>query len=66
MKEVKVSTNNGSDGSYVGLAICGGPGVMRLLITWPYERSAEVVEIPVEAIESVKEVEPHPLGAKPL
>ena len=66
MKEVRVSTNNGSDDSYVGLEICDGPGVMRLLITWPYERSAQVVEIPVDSIESVREVEPHPLGAKPV
>lgn len=37
---------------------------MRLLLTWPYERSAEIVEIPVEKIQSVTELEqPHPLGA---
>jgi hypothetical protein len=66
MKEVQVHTKNGSVASYVGLEICEGPGVMRLLLTWPYERSAEIVEIPVEKIQSVTEIEqPHPLGATP-
>lgn len=63
--EVKVITKGGEPETYVGLEISGGPGVTRLLLTWPYERAAEIVEIPVERIESVTEVGPHPMGSKP-
>lgn len=64
--EVKVITKGGDRDTYVGLEISGGPGVTRLLRTWPYERAAEIVEIPVEEIESVTGVGPHPMGAKPV
>lgn len=63
--EVKVTTKDTEPKTYVGLEISGGPGVTRLLLTWPYERAAEIVEIPVANIESVTEVGPHPMGAKP-
>jgi hypothetical protein len=65
-REVKVTTKDGGEPeTYVGLEISGGPRVARLLLTWPYERAAEIVEIPVEEIESVTEVGPHPLGTVP-
>ena len=64
-EEVKVTTKGDEPESYVGLEISGGPGMMRLLLTWPYERAAEIVEIPVEEVESITEVGPQPLGAAP-
>ena len=63
--EVKVTTKDEEPQTFVGLEISGGPGVTRLLLTWPYERAAEIVEIPVTNIQSVIEVGPHPMGAKP-
>lgn len=64
--EVKVTTKGDEPESFVGLEISGGPGVLRLLLTWPYERAAEIVELPVEKVASVTEVRPHPLGDAPV
>lgn len=62
---VKVTTK-GSERTYVGMEVCGGPGVIRLLLTWPYERAAEVVEVPLDEVDSVAEVEElQPLGEMP-
>jgi hypothetical protein len=62
---VKVTTKNSAN-SYVGLEVSGGPGTLRLLLTWPYERAAEVVEIPLDDVESITEVEErHPFGEAP-
>jgi hypothetical protein len=37
--------------------------LIRLVLTWPYERAAEVVEVRLDKVESVREVEePHATG----
>jgi hypothetical protein len=62
---VKVTTKD-PDRTYIGLEVSAGPGTMRVLLTWPYERAAEVVEVPLEQVESVTEVDEfHPLGEMP-
>lgn len=64
--EVKVTTKGDSSATYVGLEISGGPAVKRLLLSWPYDRAGEIVEIPLDEVESVTEVEPHPMGTPPV
>lgn len=63
-QQVKVTLD--SDGSsHFGIPISEGPGVYRLLLTWPYKLDGRVKEIPLEDIRSVEEVEAGPRGEEP-
>jgi hypothetical protein len=52
--EIVVKTAPGA--SHVGHPVCEGPGVMRLLVTQPYNSQGRIVEIPVPDIESVSKL----------
>ena len=64
-REVKVTTGN-QEAEHVGYPICEGPGVMRLLLTWPYSSEGQIVEIERERITSISDVEPRTLGEPPI
>lgn len=65
--ELKVTTkqDDGPIRTYVGEGVCTGPGVFRLVLTWPYDRGGRIVEIPLTEVESVVPVEPRALGDEP-
>jgi hypothetical protein len=47
---VVVATNAGV--SYVGKIVSDGPGVLRLMLTRPFDKQARIVEIPLEEVRS--------------
>lgn len=49
----------------VGLTVCEGPETYRLLLTRPHRKEGQIVEIPRDAIESIKQVETGPRGEPP-
>lgn len=60
--QVEVSEDGGNRREYVGIEVCRGPGVMRVLLTRPYGMAGQTVSVPLEQIESVVEVESATLG----
>lgn len=60
--QVEVSEDGGNCREYVGIEVCRGPGVMRVLLTRPYGMAGQTVSVPLEQIESVVEVESATLG----
>ena len=61
---VKVVTKDGKR-DYVGSTICDGPGVYRLMLTWPFKVEGQIVEVPLEDIAEVVNVEVGELGEPP-
>ncbi len=67
-QEIEVTVTDPSQQApttHVGLEICKGPGVMRLLLTRPYRSAGQTVDIPVEQVEAVALVASAPLGEPP-
>lgn len=60
--QVEVSDDEGSRREYVGIEVCRGPGVMRVLLTRPYGMAGQTISVPREQIKSVVEVESATLG----
>lgn len=49
----------------VGIPVCTGPAVYRLLVTWPERNEGRIIEIPREEIESISEADVRPRGRPP-
>lgn len=66
-KEIEVQVSDPSQGetTYVGLEICRGPGVLRLILTRPYRSAGRTMEIPLEKVKGVTPVAPAPQGEPP-
>lgn len=60
--QVEVSDEEGAQREYVGIEVCRGPGVMRVLLTRPYRLAGQTVSVPLDHIESIAEVESGVLG----
>lgn len=60
--QVEVSEEGENRREYVGIEVCRGPGVMRVLLTRPYGMAGQTVSVPLEQIDSVVEVESATLG----
>lgn len=63
--EVRASDPSRGERTYVGLEICRGPGVFRLLLTRPYRSAGRTVDIPLEHVEEVARVATSPQGQPP-
>lgn len=61
---VKLVTRDGQR-DYVGSPICEGPGIYRLMLTWPFKAEGQIVEVPLEDIEEIVEVTVGELGKPP-
>lgn len=53
METIVKSEDDGKHRTYVGVAVCRGPGQFRLVLTRPYHEAGRVVEIPNHKVESV-------------
>lgn len=53
MEAVVETTENGTIRTHVGITVCKGPGLLRLLLTKPYHQAGQVVEIPHSQITEV-------------
>lgn len=60
--QVEVSDETGNQREYVGIEVCRGPGVMRMLLTRPYGMAGRTVSLPLDRVESIVEVESGLLG----
>ena len=60
--QVAVADDEGSKREYVGLEVCRGPGVMRVLLTRPFGQAGRTVSLPLDQVQSVERVESTPLG----
>lgn len=60
--QVEVSEDGGDRREYVGIEVCRGPGVMRVLLTRPYGMAGQTISVPLEQVDSVVEVESATLG----
>lgn len=60
--QVEVSDEEGNHREYVGIEVCRGPGVMRVLLTRPYRLAGQTVNVPLEQVDSIAEVESGALG----
>lgn len=60
--QVEVSEDGGNRREYVGIEVCRGPGVMRVLLTRPYGMAGQTISVPLEQVDSVVEVESATLG----
>lgn len=60
--QVEVSDDGGAHREYIGIEVCRGPGVMRMLLTRPYRMAGRTVNVPIDHVESVVEVESGVLG----
>lgn len=63
--EVIAQDDTGDERSHVGLELCRGPGVVRLLLTRPFRKAGQIVEIPFDEVESLRQVASGPYG-KPV
>lgn len=60
--QVEVSEEGGNRREYVGIEVCRGPGVMRMLLTRPYGMAGQTISVSLEQVASVVEVESATLG----
>ncbi len=65
MESMVTSEEDGISQVHVGITICEGPGRYRMVLTRPFSDQGQIVEIPVDEIESVETVESTPLGKEP-
>jgi len=63
-KRVKVEGDNGNE-THFGVPVCEGPKTYRLLVTWPYDLVGEIVEIPLDRVESISDIQSGRMGAEP-
>ncbi len=62
METIVKSEDDGGHRTYVGVAVCRGPGQVRLVLTRPYHEAGRIVEIPQDKVESVARAPMTPLG----
>ncbi len=60
---VRIKKRDGT--SQVGITVSKGPGTSRLLLTRPYSDEGQVIEIPLEEIETVDQAREGPLDRPP-
>lgn len=65
MESMVTTEDKGSSRVHIGITICQGPGRYRMVLTRPYNEQGQIVEIPVDEIESIETIEPAPLGTEP-
>lgn len=65
MEAMVTAEKDGRTETYVGLTICEGPGMCRMILTRPYHQAGRIVEIPNARIASVDTVPSIPLGEQP-
>lgn len=65
METIVKSEDDGEPRIYIGMAVCRGPGQMRLVLTRPYHEAGRIVEIPQDKVESVSRAPMGPLGEDP-
>lgn len=65
METIVKSEHDGEHRTYVGVAVCRGPGQVRLVLTRPYHEAGQIVEIPRDKVESVTRARMTPLGEEP-
>ena len=51
--------------THIGITICEGPGRFRMVLTRPYHEAGQIIEIPLDDIESIEVVAPGALGEAP-
>lgn len=66
METIVKSEDDGEHRTYVGVAVCRGPGQVRLVLTRPYHEAGRVVEIPLHKVESTTPAQPTSLGEEPI
>jgi hypothetical protein len=65
MEAIVKSEDDGKLRTHVGVAVCRGPGLVRLVLTHPYHRAGRVVEIPRHQVESLEPAPRATLGDDP-
>lgn len=65
MESMVTTEEDGTSQVHVGITICEGPGRYRMVLTRPFSAQGQIIEIPVEEIESIETVEATPLGQEP-
>lgn len=65
MEAIVRSKDDGEQRTYVGVAVCRGPGQYRLVLTRPYHEAGRVVEIPRHKVEAVEPAPMSSLGDDP-
>lgn len=60
--QVEASDDAGNHREYVGIEVCRGPGVIRMLLTRPFGMAGQTISLPLERVESIVEVESGALG----
>lgn len=60
--QVEVADDAGNHREYVGIEVCRGPGVLRVLLTRPYGMAGRTISVPLDDVESVVQVESGTLG----
>lgn len=65
MEAIVKSEDDGKLRTHVGVAVCKGPGQVRLVLTHPYHEAGRVVEIPRDKVESLKPARRATLGDDP-
>lgn len=64
METIVKSEDDGERRTYVGVAVCRGPCLLRLVLTRPYHEAGQIVEIPQDKVASVTQAPMTPLGEK--
>ncbi len=65
MEAIVKSEDDGKLRTHVGVAVCRGPGQVRLVLTHPYHEAGRVVEIPSSQVESMEPARRANLGEDP-
>ena len=65
MEAMVTAESDGITRTFVGLTICEGPAIRRLVLTRPYHEAGRIVEIPNQKISSIEAVEHTTLGEEP-
>ena len=65
MEAIVKSEDDGEQRTHVGVAVCRGPGQVRLVLTRPYHEAGRVVEIPRNEVDSIELAPTANLGQDP-
>lgn len=57
--------SNGSCNTHFGVPICKGPGMYRMMVTWPAAEEGRIVEIPRAQIQEISPAQPGARGEMP-
>lgn len=57
--------SNGHSSTHFGVPICKGPGVYRMMVTWPSAEEGKVIEIPRAQIREICPAQPGLRGEMP-